>query len=115
MIRAVLFDLDGVIRHFDPRHVTAIERRHGIDPGAISDVAFAPPLIERVTTGRMSRREWIAQIGAELGNEDAAAEWGRHPSEIDQAIVELGLVPDEFFLDVRMLGMALRDHGVRVA
>jgi len=96
MIRAVLFDLDGVIRHFDPRHVTAIERRHGIDPGAISDVAFAPPLIERVTTGRMSRREWIAQIGAELGNEDAAAEWGRHPSEIDHVIVELGLVRTNF-------------------
>jgi glucose-1-phosphatase len=27
-IRAVLFDLDGVIRRFHPEHVEAIEREH---------------------------------------------------------------------------------------
>lgn len=30
MIRAVLFDLDGVVRHFDPAHVASIERRHAL-------------------------------------------------------------------------------------
>lgn len=52
MIRAVLFDLDGVIRHFDPQHVTDIEHRHGIAAGAINNFAFASPVIEQVTTGR---------------------------------------------------------------
>lgn len=89
MIRAVLFDLDGVIRHFDPQHVSIIEQRHGIGSGVINSVAFASPIIEEVTTGRISRREWIAHIGAHLDNVEAASEWGRQPSTIDQDIVEL--------------------------
>lgn len=89
MIRAVLFDLDGVIRHFDQRHVANIERRHGIKAGLINRFAFSPPLIEDVTTGRMTRRAWISQIAMHLGNEVAATEWGQQPSEIDPALREL--------------------------
>lgn len=89
MIRAVLFDLDGVIRHFDPQHVTAIERRHGIDPGAINRFAFSSPVIGQVTTGRISRSEWVDHIARHLVNEDAASEWGRQPSRIDQTVLQL--------------------------
>lgn len=89
MIRAVLFDLDGVIRHFDPQHLTLIERRHGIEAGVINGVAFSSPVIEQVTTGRISRSEWIAHIAAHLDNEEAASEWGRQPFKIDQVLVEI--------------------------
>lgn len=89
MIRAVLFDLDGVIRHYDQQHVTDIELRHGINAGVINGFAFSAPLIEQVTTGLITRRAWIAQIAAHLNNEAAASEWGRQPSEIDPAVVEL--------------------------
>ncbi|MBK0296895.1 HAD family hydrolase, partial [Bacillus sp. S34] len=40
VIRAVLFDLDGVIRHFHPEHVAAIEREHALTLGAIEAFAF---------------------------------------------------------------------------
>ncbi|WP_460523953.1 HAD family hydrolase [Humibacter antri] len=89
VIAVVLFDLDGVVRHFDPRHVEELETRYGIEAGAIERFAFSSPLIEQLTTGRLSRREWITSIAEHLGNADAAAEWGRQPFRADSAILGL--------------------------
>lgn len=36
MIRVVLFDLDGVIRHFDSRYVADIEVKYGLAAGALA-------------------------------------------------------------------------------
>ncbi|WP_372968921.1 HAD family hydrolase [Microbacterium sp.] len=100
-IRAVLFDLDGVVRHFDPENVARIENQHGLATGAIEAVAFAPHLLEQVTTGRISRREWVRRIGIVIGNAVAAEDWGRQPFHADQQL--LGLVDE------------LRAHGIRTA
>ena len=89
MIRVVLFDLDGVIRHFDPSNVAAIEQRHGIDAGDIERIAFASPLIEQVTTGAISRDDWVETIGTRLGNRHAAIEWGRQPWRVDAEMLRL--------------------------
>lgn len=89
MITVVLFDLDGVVRHFDPRHVQGIEKMHGIALGAIERFAFSSPLIELVTTGRMSRREWVDQIAEHVGNSAAVAEWDRQPFRSDLAVLTL--------------------------
>lgn len=89
MIRVVLFDLDGVIRHFDPRNVAEIERRHDLTAGTIESVAFAVPLIEDVTTGRMNRAEWVRQIGDRIGDVDAAEEWGAQTATVDESVLEL--------------------------
>lgn len=100
-IRAVLFDLDGVIRHFDPENVASIERNHGLDQGSIQAVAFAPGLIEQVTTGAITRNDWVARIGAELGNAEAAEAWGSQPFHVDEQMIAL---VDE-----------LRANGIRTA
>ncbi|NJI60243.1 HAD family hydrolase [Microbacterium oxydans] len=89
MIRVVLFDLDGVIRHFDPAHVAEIERRHGLDSGIIAGTAFAAPLIDEVTTGRITRAEWVRRIGERIGNAAAATEWGAHPAMVDGDVLDL--------------------------
>lgn len=89
MIRAVVFDLDGVVRHFDPEHVQAIERRHGIAEGSIESFAFAQPHIEDVTTGRISRTDWVEMIAQHIGSAAAAAEWGSQPSRVDPEILQL--------------------------
>lgn len=89
MIRVVLFDLDGVIRHFDPRIVADIERRHDLTAGIIERVAFAAPLIQEVTTGRMTRAEWVRRIGDRIGDLDAAEEWGAQSASIDESVLEL--------------------------
>lgn len=100
-IRSVLFDLDGVVRHFDPENVASIERAHELEPGSIEVAAFAPHHLEPVTTGGISRREWVERIGVELGNAAAAEEWGSQPFHVDEEV--LGLVDD------------LRANGIRTA
>ncbi|WP_017203511.1 HAD family hydrolase [Microbacterium algeriense] len=87
MIRAVLFDLDGVIRHF--RHDPDLESRHGLPAGTIARIAFATPLLDAVTTGRLTREEWIARVGAAAGSTDAAREWGRTPFDTDPELIAL--------------------------
>ncbi len=89
MIRAVLFDLDGVVRHFDVQYTDDIERRYGLEPGAVLAAAFAPDLLEQVTVGAMSRRDWVAQVGRAVNSVDAAEEWGRQPFEVDTQVLEL--------------------------
>lgn len=89
MIRTVLFDLDGVIRHFDPDHVATIEQVHGLDAGSIEAFAFSAPIIDDVTTGRIRRAEWIATIGDHIGNAAAAAAWGRQPFHADPGVLDL--------------------------
>lgn len=89
MIRAVLFDLDGVIRHFDTDHIAAVEQRYGIAEGTIARFAFSDDVLGPVITGAITREEWVEQIGAHIGNEKAAMEWGRTPSRVDAEMVAL--------------------------
>lgn len=89
MIRAVVFDLDGVLRHFDPDHVAQIESRHGLPAGSIHDAGFAPRLLDAVTTGRISRADWVRRTGERIGSPQAAEEWGRHPSTPDAEMLAL--------------------------
>lgn len=89
MIRAVLFDLDGVIRHFDPHHAAGIEHDHALPPGSIEACAFASPIIDDVTTGRITRSAWVDAIGQHVGNAAAAVAWGRQPFTADPAALEL--------------------------
>lgn len=79
-IRAVLFDLE---------------------PGSVGPVVFAPHHLEQVTTGRISRREWVERIAVELGNAEAADGWGSQPFHVDEEV--LGLVDD------------LQANGIRAA
>ena len=98
MIRVVLFDLDGVIRHFDPKYVADIELRHGLTSGTLEGFAFATPLIGEVTTGRITRADWVRRVSELAGNVEAAEEWGVQPAIIDEDVLELS---DE----IRRLGL----------
>lgn len=98
MIRVVLFDLDGVIRHFDPQHVADIEVEYELAAGTLEKIAFAKPLIEDVTSGRISRAEWVRQIGQEAGSAAAAEEWGSQSAAVDEDVLGLS---DE----IRILGL----------
>ncbi|MFC4140366.1 MULTISPECIES: HAD family phosphatase [unclassified Microbacterium] len=101
MITTVLFDLDGVIRHFDPEVTAEIERRHGIESGTLMETAFAGTAAEELTIGRLRRDEWIAGIGASLGCPAAAEEWGAQRAHLDE--------------DVLALAAELRGRGIRAA
>lgn len=89
MIRVVLFDLDGVLRHFDDEQISSIELEHGLKLGSVSRAAFQSQLLNSVTTGLMSRERWIEAVGAELGNVQAARDWGALRPVADGRMLEL--------------------------
>lgn len=94
---ALLLDLDGVLRRFDPEVPAAAERRHGLRPGAVSGVALRPDLLRPAVTGGTTRAGWLAAVadvlGAEIGRDAAravVAEWDAHRGEVVPEV--LGLV-----------------------
>ncbi len=88
-ITTVLLDLDGVIRHFDPDHVASVETAAGLEPGSLEAAAFSEGLIELLITGRISRADWTREVGAAVGNLDAATNWLDVKGDIDAAMIEL--------------------------
>lgn len=88
-ILTVLFDLDGVIRHFDPAHLAGVEERHGLEPGQLMAAAFAPELLQPAITGKITRSEWIEQMGAQVGSLAAAVEWTSNRGTVDPAMLTL--------------------------
>ncbi len=97
----VLLDLDGVIRHFDPTHRPGVEKKYGLAEGTLWAAGFETDLIERVTTGKISRQQWIAATGESIGAPAAAEEWLGARGSVDQ---ELLVIVDE-----------LRSNGMTVA
>ncbi len=92
-IRAVLFDLDGVIRHFAPS--THIDEAHGLPTGAVEATAFETDLLIPATTGAITHGSWIERIEQRLvarhgaRASGAAAEYGGLPATVDAEILEL--------------------------
>ncbi len=96
MIQALLIDLDGVIRLWDPEHDRITERRFGLPPGTMQAVAFAPDLLEPAITGEMSDKAWRKRIAQRLAEQfpacDAVAAtqfWSAPVGEIDHQALSL--------------------------
>jgi putative hydrolase of the HAD superfamily len=96
MIRALLVDLDGVIRFWDPAIIEDAERHAGLPAGAIPSTAFAGDLLEEAITGRISDDTWRAGIAARLKAlyPDADAEvavrmWSASPGEVVHEVLAL--------------------------
>ena len=105
-VRAVLFDFDGVVRHFDAEFVPAVERRYGLPEGSIHNAAFSQPLLTELTTGGLARREWTGRVGELIGSQEAAAEWAHSPTYADREV--LGLVDE---LRAKGLSAAVLTNG----
>jgi HAD superfamily hydrolase (TIGR01509 family) len=71
--RVVLFDLDGVLRRFDPGSERDVEERYGLPPGLLRWHAFDPAHADDAVRGVVTRAEWIARAGAALGHPEAMA------------------------------------------
>lgn len=88
-IEAVVFDLDGVVRHFDRDHLAEVERAHGLAPGELIQVAFERDLLNEVTTGRITRAEWGERVGEQLASQLAARAWLSDRGEVDCDLLEV--------------------------
>jgi putative hydrolase of the HAD superfamily len=67
VIRAVLFDLDGVLRQFDPGHIGRVEADAGLPPGTLDAIAFDVSRLAGAVTGKWTFEQWQAAVASELG------------------------------------------------
>lgn len=65
-VRAILFDLDGVVRHWDPSLIRDAEALEGLPPGTLASVAFDPAVLHPAITGAVSDGRWRSAIAREL-------------------------------------------------
>jgi putative hydrolase of the HAD superfamily len=95
-IRAVLTDLDGVIRDWSGQDDAGIECRFGLPPGAIKGVAFDPELLLPAITGGVTDEEWRARVIDRLRDRHPEADvrgavgaWSEPAGEIDREALAL--------------------------
>lgn len=107
-VDAVLCDLDGVLRVWDPDVTAEVERRYGVPEGTLAATAFAPELLQPALTGEVSDDEWRRNIAVRLLPDhgidvvaDLVADWSESFGTVDK--------------DVRALLAEVRAAGVRVA
>lgn len=91
---ALVVDLDGVLRIWDPEIVSSAERRAGLPPGALDRAASADAATLRaVVTGRISDARWRAGIATRLvavhgeAAAGAVAAWSGPCGEVDRRVL----------------------------
>lgn len=120
-----LFDMDGVVRHWDPRHAMEAEAACGLPVGALRGVAFAVPEYEASLRGEVTYADWCSatrcEVAARYPSSAAALavdRWQADKGSVDPDVVSLirrtrRLVPvgllsnahDALSSDLRCLGL----------
>lgn len=123
--RVCLFDMDGVVRLWHPRHASQAEAAGGLPPGALRLVAFSIPEYDASLHGECTYADWCAATRRELasrypGSDAALAvdRWQADKGSVDPDVVSLvrrvrRLVPvgllsnahDALSSDLRHLGL----------
>lgn len=88
-IGAVVFDLDGVIRHYDRVRQRAIEVRHGLGEGSLFTAAFGGSAGRRFMRGEIDHDEFAMAIGESVGSQPAAVAFLAERAAVDREMVEL--------------------------
>jgi len=93
-LRAMVVDLDGVLRRWAPAVIADAEAAHGLPAGALGAAAFAPGLLSTAVTGRVSDGQWREQVEGELAGRfgraaaaGAVAQWSASAGEVDEDVV----------------------------
>ena len=86
--QALLIDLDGVLRRWDPAPMIAAELEFGLKPAAFLETAMAWELYRPAVSGEITDAEWMRLVAARLPLEgDRAAEavtrWQSYRGEPD--------------------------------
>ncbi len=91
LLRAVVVDLDGVLRRWDPAVIADAEAAHGLPAGALAAAAFDPELLSVAMTGQISDGQWRDQVAGELAGRfgrlaaaGAVAQWSASAGEVDE-------------------------------
>ncbi|GAA2472556.1 HAD family hydrolase [Winogradskya humida] len=90
--RAMLIDLDGVVRRWDPTVAAGVESTYGLEPGTLMKTAFAWELLRPAVAGEMTDAEWMGLIAQRLPLDEAQAraavtEWQKHRGTVDPEVL----------------------------
>lgn len=93
MIKALLIDLDGVIRHWPPDD-PEFEVQFGVSLAEIKKTAFSKSLLIPAITGQVTDEEWRERIALQLAGEgfelaeNAVRAWSQGSGEVDLEMLE---------------------------
>jgi putative hydrolase of the HAD superfamily len=94
-IRAILFDLDGVVRRWDWGGESALEAAHNLAPNAFWTIAFEPSLLRRAVRGEITDEQWrdeVRRVVEKAHGREAAAivdKWTAHFGEVDRDVLAI--------------------------
>ncbi|MET8308099.1 MULTISPECIES: HAD-IA family hydrolase [unclassified Micromonospora] len=103
---ALLLDLDGVLRRFDPAVAAGVEREFGLADGVLTEIAMQWGRLQPVLTGQVSHADWVSSVADALaepaGGPDqaraAVEQWQRYRGEVDTEVLD-------FVREVRAAGI----------
>jgi putative hydrolase of the HAD superfamily len=96
---ALVVDLDGVLRVFDPVAERDVEMVYSLPSGILAEVALRWDLLQLAVTGQITHEAWLEAAAADLAKRialtpdrarEAVDAWQRHRGTVDAAV--LGLV-----------------------
>ncbi|MGW5558007.1 HAD family hydrolase [Micromonospora sp. NPDC003944] len=105
---ALLLDLDGVLRRFDPAIAAGVEREYGLADGVLTEIAMQWGRLQPVLTGQLSHSDWVSSVVDALaepaGGPDraraAVEQWQRYRGEVDTEVLD-------FVREVRAAGVTV--------
>ena len=111
---ALLLDLDGVLRRFDPARMVEVESRYELPPGALLEAAFTPDRLRPAITGEVTHRSWMDAVAAAVTDQLRAAGHG-DPGSAAAAVADWSAYRGEVVPEVLEFVRRVRARGIRVA
>jgi putative hydrolase of the HAD superfamily len=86
--QALLIDLDGVLRRWDPAPMIAVEIEYGLQPAALLETAMAWDIYRPAVAGEITDAEWMRLVASRLPLPDekaaeAVTRWQSYRGEVD--------------------------------
>lgn len=86
--RALLIDLDGVLRRWDPAPMIAVELKYGLPPAALLETSMDWDIYRPAMSGELTHDQWLQVVASRLPLEpadaaSAVAEWQEYRGEVD--------------------------------
>ncbi|WP_328461568.1 HAD-IA family hydrolase [Actinoplanes sp. NBC_00393] len=90
--RALLIDLDGVLRRWDPAPMIATEVKYGLKPASFLETAMSWDIYRPAMAGEITDAEWMKLVADRLPlsaeeSVAAVAEWQAYRGEVDPEVL----------------------------
>lgn len=89
---AMLIDLDGVLRRWDPEVPAAVEQSYGLAPGTLLGTAMSWDLLRPAVAGEITDAEWMGLVATRLALPEAeankaVADWHQYRGTVDPEVL----------------------------